>query len=211
MGPGRWVRAAGAVMVALLAGACTYGPSQERVRIEQVMAVPDSYRAHVVVSHEVFHPPTGLSAFPDGGRAKFVTRRIRHYVVDSEARTVRELMTHEASDSVWESYGGGVTGLVDDDVSYLTVHGCPRGGECYPPLTNFRVYRVPLTGAIQRVDEMPAGVGLPGGSLAPHVGEVRYVRYSISSGTVTARFEDDGPFEPVFEAHPLGELRPVQR
>ena len=179
--------------------------------VEQVTAVPDSYRAYVVVSHDVFREPTGLSAFPDGGRAKFVTRSTRQYVVDSEARTVRAVMMHEASDSVWESYGGGVTGIVGDSVTYFTLHGCPRGGECYPPLTSFLVYRVPVAGEIERVGQMPPGVGLPGASVARHAGEQRYVRYSIRNGQVTARFIDDGPYEPVFEATIGGELRPISR
>ena len=64
-------------------------------------------------------------------------------------------------------------------------------------------------GVVQKADSVPASSTLPGGMLARRPGKVRYVRFGTDGNQVTARFEKDGRFEPVFEVGSDGSLEVV--
>jgi hypothetical protein len=54
--------------------------------------------------------------------------------------------------------------------------------------------------------QVPPAAKLPGVALARRPGEVNYVRMSVSGQFVTARFEEDARFVPVFEARSDGSM-----
>ena len=54
--------------------------------------------------------------------------------------------------------------------------------------------------------EVPGGASLPGTMLARREGEEHYVRFSTDGNIVTARFEDDAPFEPLLVVREDGSL-----
>ena len=191
--------------------ACTYAPAEERVRILQVIRVGDAYRAVVVAQYEEVQRPTGLSAFPDGGRWRYLRRRGIAFLLDADAHEIRPLVSLEAPDSLWESFTPWLAGLEGDSVAYLSLTGCPRGGECHPRLQQQRFVRLSLNGDSRAIDSIPGGVGLRGGMLAREPGEERYVRFGTSADTITARLEEDGPYRPLFRLRPDGTTEVVPR
>lgn len=194
-----------------LAASCTYGPEEERIVIEQIVRIEDSYQALVTVLYERFQRPTGLSAFPDGGKSRVQARRARLYLVDASRGRVSALVVQAAPDSVWESFRAGVVGLETDSVAYFRSIGCLRGGECYPELQNTQTLRVTLQGSVRRVSQAPASASLPGVMLGRRPGEERFVRFSSEGNVVTARFDEGGPFEPLFEVQEDGTLVAIAR
>lgn len=61
-----------AFLVALAPSACTYGPEERSATVSQVVRLGDSYRAIVVARYASFQRPTGLRAFPDGGKWRYL-------------------------------------------------------------------------------------------------------------------------------------------
>ena len=190
---------------------CTYGPEERAATVEQVVRIDDSYLAIVVVRHDTFRRPTGLAAFPDGGAVQYLRRGAAQYLVDARGRSLRPLARQDAPDEVWVSFQAWIAGMVGDSVAYLRLTGCPRGGECYPGLDESIVYRLPLNGSTTRVPAVPPDASLPGGMAARRPGERSFVRFGTRRDTVAARFEEDGPLEPLFVAGPDGSLRVLGR
>ncbi|MDH3423149.1 MAG: hypothetical protein OEN00_09150 [Gemmatimonadota bacterium] len=190
-------------LVALVSG-CTYGPVEERAVIAQLLRLGESYQAIAVVQHDVFQRPTGLSAFPDGGRWRYLERRGIEYLVDSESREIRELASQDAPDELWESFAVHVAGLDGDTVAYLRLTGCPRRGECYPGLQQQRVLRLSTVGGVRPTPELPPGIRLPGVMAARRPGELSYVRFGIAGDTITARFDENGTAERLFRIETNG-------
>ena len=154
-----------------MATSCAYGPEEERVVLGQILGVGDSYQALVVTHYERFRRPTGLAAFPDGGKSRVLERRARLYLVDAAAHTASVLTERAAPDSLWESFSLSVRGLIGDTVSYVELTGCPRDGPCYPGLRRSLKLRVSMSGEVQAVAEIPTDARLPGVMLARREGE----------------------------------------
>ena len=205
-----WLRGISILIPVLFAGtACTYGPEEERVVLGQIVGVGDSYEALVVTQYERFRQPTGLSAFPDGGKSRVLERRARLYLVDASIRSVTLLTEQAAPDSLWESFAVWIQGLEGDTASYLHLTGCARNGECYPGIQNSLSLRVSRRGQVRVVAEIPVGARLPGVILARREGEEHYVRFSSDGTTVTARFQEDAPFEPLLRMGEDGSLAAI--
>jgi hypothetical protein len=204
---GRCLAAVG-LAVSLLAG-CTYAPEERRVTVEQVVRFGDGYDALVVVRYDRFRRPTGLSAFPDGGKQRMLGRRATLYRTNAIERTAHALARTTASDAVWESYDVHVRAIEADSVAYLASTGCPMGGECHPPLQRTELLRVTSGGEARKVAEIPAGAGLPGVMLAREPGEQRYVRWSSTADVVSARLDERGAYEPAFQVGDDGSLTSI--
>ena len=194
------------VVLVLLAATCTYAPEERRVVIEQIVRVGESYHGLVTVVAERFQRPTGLAAFPDGGKARVHERVATLYLVDASTRTHSTLTIQPAADSLWESFSARVAGLEADTVAYFRMTGCPRNGECHPRLQVVRTLRVTMTGEVQVVEGIPDDATLPGVMLARREGEDRFVRFGTDGHVVRARFDENGPFEPLFEVRADGSL-----
>jgi hypothetical protein len=165
----------------------------------------------VVVQHDRYRRPTGISTFPDGGKWRYAERRATLYLVDAMRRTVVTLTRQAAPDHLWESFTAHVRGIEGDSVSYLSLTGCPRGGECHPVLQNELLLRVSRRGGVREAPEVPPGAGLPGVMLARRVDEEHYVRFSVDGAVIMARFEEAGPQVPLFRVRDDGSLEPVER
>jgi hypothetical protein len=185
---------------------CTYAPEEERVVIGQVVRLGDSYRALVIVQHDRFRQPTGLSAFPDGGKWKFLERDATQYLIHARDRTARVLAHQVAPDSLWESFSVRLGALEGETIAYLVMTGCPRGGECHPKLHRSLTLRLSLEGEIETVDGIPPAAGLPGVMLARRHGEEHYMRLRVDGDIISARFDEDGGYEPVFHLLEDGSL-----
>lgn len=196
-------------LVLVLATACTYGPEEERVVLGQIVGVGDSYEALVVIQYERFRPPTGLTAFPDGGKARILERWARLYSLDASERSASLLTEQAAPDSLWESFSVSVQGLAGDSISYLRLTGCPRNGECHPRLQNSLLLSVSREGSVRAVADIPSDALLPGVMLARRPGEEHYVRFSSEGSTITARFEKHGPFAPLMRLGSDGSLTTI--
>jgi hypothetical protein len=192
--------------ILILVAACTYGPEEQRVTIGQIIRVGESPQALVAIQYERFQSPTGLSAFPDGGKSRVHERLARLYLLDVIERTALLLTAQTAPDSLWESFSAGVVGLEGDSVAYLRMTGCPREGECHPQLQVTVTLHVTTGGEVRVVPEAPANSSLPGRMLARRPGEDQYVRFSTEGNVVTARFVEDAPFQPVFEVRNDGSM-----
>lgn len=129
--------------------ACTYGPEQDHVNVQNVALAPDGSRVAVIVKYERHRPATGLTAFPDGGVPRVLIQRADLYVVDLRSRTLvygGELPApadHRVSFNPW------LIGW-DGDMLYFTVIGCPGspGDECYGPLVQRSVFTLSPAGRI---------------------------------------------------------------
>ncbi len=166
----------------------------------------DSYQALVAIHYQRLRPPTGLSAFPDGGKPRILEQVARLYLVDASERAVSALTLQVAPDSLWESFSASVRGVLGDTTAFLQLTGCPRNGECYAPLRKALTLRVSTKGEVRVVRDVPPDATLPGVMLARRQGEQQYVRFSTGGSVVLARFEEGGPPEPVFEVVGDGRL-----
>jgi hypothetical protein len=199
------------VLSVALGAACTYGPDEQTGSAAQIQRLGDSYRAIVVVRRDRFRRPTGLSAFPDGGKWRYSARAALYYLVDARERDVVLLAEQEAPDEVWESFDARIVGLDGDSVAFVRLTGCPRAGECHPRRQRSMVHRLSTHGELRGVDSVPSGAGLPGEMIARSPGEEHYVRFGTRGDMVTARFEDGGEPEPLFRVLSDGVLRIVGR
>lgn len=199
----RWHSLALAVVIG---GSCTFGPEQERTVVSQIIGLGDSFEALIVVQYERYRAPTGIHAFPDGGKTQVLEQRAMMYWVNAAERNARLLVEEEAPDSLWESFSASVQGLIGDTVSYLVLTGCPRQGQCYPRLQKAASLRVSTDGRVDAVQDLPGGASLPGVMLGRQPGEAHYVRFSTEASFVTARFDEQAAYEPIWEVRRDGRL-----
>jgi hypothetical protein len=178
---------------------CTYGPAEEDARITHLIRLGDSYRAVVMVQQEALQRPTGsLNTFPNGGRPRFLERRVFQVLIDAREGSAVRLASQEAPDSLWESFAAYVAGVEGDSAVYVRLVGCPRGPECHDALQKTARFRLTVSGRVTPVQSVPSDAPLPGsmGSRAP--GERNYVRFGTSGDTITVKLEEGGPYGPMF-------------
>ena len=66
---------------------CTYGPLTRQASIANVALRPGTTGFAAAVHVHIFRPPTGLSAFPDGGKQKTLEEYGLFYLCDAHRRT----------------------------------------------------------------------------------------------------------------------------
>ena len=199
------------MLAVLVVAACTYGPPEERATVEQVVRIGDSDRALVLVRHDVVRQPTGLSAFPDGGRWRFDARASIQYLVEARTRGIRMLARQDAPLPLWESFDVHVVGVEGDTVAWLRLTGCPRGGECHGDLQRSLAYRLSLSGGAMPVEAVPPDARLPPQRLGRRIDEADYVRFTTRGDTVAARFTEGEEPEPLVRVEPDGSLVRISR
>lgn len=196
-------------VLALCSCACTYGPAQRRSQIDGALVRPETRVFAATVRSEVRREPTGLSTFPDGGRAKISDQSVTIYFADADAQTVRRAGRLAAPAEVRTSFGTTMLGWKGATL-YLVLTGCP-GSECYGNLTRRLTYRVDENGVIAPVDSVPRQLELPPGSIARAPGERVYRRVSKTTDSISVLTDDGGPWVPRFTLDRGGELIPVPR
>jgi hypothetical protein len=77
--------------VALLIGACSYGPPRLELRITNHSFAPTGPIAALAVYAAWLRPPTGLSTFPDGGRPQLLAEAAAVYSCDTLSLAVRRV------------------------------------------------------------------------------------------------------------------------
>jgi hypothetical protein len=135
--------------LSLLLAACTYGPPEDHVSVENVAVKPDASLAAAIVKYERYRPAAGLAAFPDGGVPAMLIQRADVYIValPSGKIRVRESVAappvHELAFSPWLIGWEG-------DTLYLSITGCPGrpGGECYGPRVRTSTYSISPAGRL---------------------------------------------------------------
>jgi len=198
-----------AVALTLFACACTYGPAQRRARIDGALVRPESRTFAATVRSEIRRDPTGLSAFPDGGRAKISDQSVTIYLADADAQTVRRIARLSAPVEVQTSFATTMLGWKGTTL-YLVLTGCP-GSECHGGLTQRMAYRVDESGAVAPVDSVPKDLEHPPGSIARAIGERVYTRVSNLTDSIKVVTDDGGPWLVRLVLDRNGELVPVRR
>ena len=74
------------VLAAVVLVACTYGPTEDHLTVQNVALKPDATLLAVVVKYERYRQATGLAAFPDGGVPRMLEQRADLYVIDLRIR-----------------------------------------------------------------------------------------------------------------------------
>ncbi|HSQ29243.1 MAG TPA: hypothetical protein VLN49_05295 [Gemmatimonadaceae bacterium] len=195
----------------LAMSACTYGPAQHRVQIQQVRGRPETRTFAAVVWSEVRREATGLAAFPDGGSPKIRDQAVTIYVADADQLSVRrvgQIRIPREMDVYPQPYLDGWQG----SSFYLTVSGCPRPGtECDGKRRRKVAYRVDEDGTMTRVDAVPPRLEREPGMGARAPGERVYMRIYERLDTVFVRTVDEGPFVPLFILNRNRELAPIRK
>jgi hypothetical protein len=79
------------VVILLLMNACTYGPPRLVIQITNHTMSPTAPVTAFAVHASWVRDPTGLSAFPDGGKARVLADAAALYTCDTLSRTVRRV------------------------------------------------------------------------------------------------------------------------
>lgn len=151
---------------AVLLLSCTYANPEPVVRVTHHVRRPGTDSIVLAVYATLFRQPTGLAAFPDGGRPRLTDERAIFYlcVLHEESATARRLAVIAKPDSIrsgftpWVSSWDGTTGVFASVRGYTTVESVPNA---------FRTiwFRVQLTGAVEQIargpSELPAATSLP--------------------------------------------------
>lgn len=145
----------------LLLMSCTYG---ERIRmLDFDQAVDgDGGKVAVMVHHYLWHRPTGLAAFPDGGSPKITDEYVDVYLVDLHTRRILHAHTIEPSADGGFDVGSAWLAGWRDDVAYLKLTGCDAGfitsyKGCNGERVQTRVHALTVQG-VARVDSGPPGM-----------------------------------------------------
>lgn len=129
--------------------ACTYGPVEDHVNVQNVALKPDGTLLAVVVKYERYRRATGLSSFPDGGVPRILTQRADLYIIDLRSRTQLYHAELPAPPDHRVAFSPWLMGWEDDRV-YFKITGCPGspGSECYGRLVRTSVFTLSATGSI---------------------------------------------------------------
>lgn len=79
------------IVILFLMNACTYGPPRLAIRITNHTMSPTAPVTAFAVHATWLRDPTGLSAFPDGGRPRVLAEAAALYTCDTLARTVQRV------------------------------------------------------------------------------------------------------------------------
>ncbi|MFW6040055.1 MAG: hypothetical protein ACOC9N_03150 [Gemmatimonadota bacterium] len=195
----RWLT----LFLVLLTG-CTYGPEQERVWIVDVERRPESRTFVAAVKYQRFRPPTGLSAFPNGGRERVLEQAAVLYRVDVATDDVHRVARIEAPEELRSTFAVHILGWRGERW-YFTLSGCP-GRQCNPELRRFRHFLVAPDGTIRPLGARPDDLDGSPGMVARAPGEDVYMRISSNFGSVRVRSKEGGPYVVRYTLDDSGEL-----
>lgn len=141
------------VLVLALVVACTYGPPEDRLAVQNVAVKPDGSRVAVVVLFERRRMATGLAAFPDGGRPKMLEQRADVYVLSLPARTVLSRNAFPAPDEHFHSFRPWASGW-EGDTLFVRLSGCPRSADasCHGSLRQVSTFAIDPDGRARSDD-----------------------------------------------------------
>lgn len=193
----------GIAVLVLLAG-CTYGPPEERAYIENVAIRPGSYQFAVAVLYTRFRPPTGISAFPDGGKPRYLEKSAAVYLVDASTDEIVEIARLQAPEQLQSSFGVHLVGWKGARL-YVQLSGCP-GPECYGDLRRFQHFELVPGEEPVPIDARPESTDPVPGRLSRAPGEETYLRASTGARAIGVRTDDSEPFVDRYVIRNSGEL-----
>ena len=172
--------------------ACTYGPIQERTRIENADERFNTRAFAVALNWQRYREPTGFSRFPDGGSRLVLDQAALFYVCDAESSSARLLariprpMEMESGFTPWilgwghDCFFAKVTGS-----RYSWRHGDVGG-------LNVWHFRIGLDGTCMRIDALPDSVrlGTETGIYLP--GEKTFLRVGTAHDSIDVVLEPGG-------------------
>jgi hypothetical protein len=182
-----------AVALALLASACTHGPSEDHVQVQNVALKPDGTLLAVIVKYERYSPATGLAAFPDGGVPRMLEQRADLYVVDPAGRAIRFQGGIAAPADRRVAFTPWLLGWADDRV-YFKITGCPgpTGAECFGSRLGVSYFALTPGGSMGAIDSPPA-LAL----LSTVNGDSGFVSAGVESYGISAGFSRDAARAPL--------------
>ena len=149
--------------VTLWMTACTYAPPEEPTTPINSHLTSDAQTLYIAVRVDSYREPTGLSRFPDGGRARVLSRELRVFRADLETGEISLLTRQPAPESAWTSFEPRIWSATGDEVIVLLT-GCRQGGECYGEHLNREFYRLDRHGNwARRAGSEPMRNSPPGG------------------------------------------------
>jgi hypothetical protein len=195
-------------MILLLSlSGCSYGPVKQRVVMDQVVRAGDTYTGYVLIETMTFREPTGfINTFPNGGRPTIFTQHVKVYKVDAQDSSIRMMADLTADHDLWEAFSGHIVGFDDNNVPYLQLRGCKKGGECYGDITNYRYFHLNAEGSPELLSQLPPHKGLPPIRGSRRQGEINYVRFSISRDTLKAKLQENAEYQSIITTGPDGNL-----
>lgn len=174
----------GVLSLIALIPACTYGPVQEHVWIENADEHFNTHTFAVALNWRRFRAPTGLSTFPDGGTTQVLAQAALLYVCDVDSSHARMLARIDRPKELESGFQPWVMGW-GSDCFYVKLTGrrySSRRGAVGD--LNTRYYRIGLDGSCARIDGIPDSVrlGTETGTYLP--GEVTYLRVSAGYDSI---------------------------
>lgn len=193
--PGCRVLSAISVALSLRTLGCTYGEPVERAIIQNVAVKPGSSVLAAMLRYERFRPPTGLSAFPDGGVPRVLELRADVCILDMASGTVLRRAEIAAPAANRVSFGPWIAGW-ERDTLFLSMTGCPGqpGDECYGSLVKTTRYRLGSDGSVVEISEFPK-LTL---TQADRNESGRFLGASKDSKGISIATEQLGPYRPAF-------------
>lgn len=189
------------ILIFFLIQGCTYGPPQERVKIENGSARFNTYTAAVVLNHWRELAPTGLSTFPDGGAPKILEQAALVYLCDIDTAKTKLLAKIIAPDDVRIGFTPWIIGWADD---YFYVALTGRSGTKLRDFKRVRIthfYRIALDGTYQEVETRPSNLSQLPNSTNQIKGEKNFMRISYGYSDIAVRLKDEGPYRKMFEVN----------
>ena len=139
--------------VALLLGACSYGPPRLELRIANHAFAPITPVAAFAVYAAWLRPPTGLSRFPDGGRPRVLTEAAAVYSCDTVNLAVRRIWRIDRPAAIRSGFGPWLGPWTREGL-YVSLRGYSTTTSDQSAFRRLN-YRLDSTGRAEPVDSEP--------------------------------------------------------
>jgi hypothetical protein len=191
------------MLAAALLGGCTYDPPTWHYRVENAMPQPRDHRFAVMILATQSQAPTGLSAWPDGGKARVLRQTAKLWLCDPERGAARLMALVERPKAIRSEYAAWIVGW-DSTGDYRSIYTDVRGRSGETSDTEFlrwllKVEVGPDTSRALAVPFLPPRAAPPRGP-----GPLRGGReMQISAGdTMRVRTDVDPEWRSVFRVDP---------
>lgn len=195
--------AAGAALLTL--ASCSYGPVVAHHRFANAMPEPGGHRLAVIVLTTESREPKGfLAQFPDGGRAKILSERMKLWLCDADRGTAARLATLPRPADVQSGFTAWIVGWDPPGESagvYVEVSG-RRGATSDTPLLHWllRVGVDPVPGRSEALTFLPNEAARPPGPGPLRGG--RELQVSHGADSIAVRADTRPDFAPMFRLDP---------
>jgi len=188
---------------ALAVAGCGYEAPAWRHRVENGMPQPREHRFAVMVLSTEYQRPTGLRAWPDGGKERVLRQTAKLWLCDAERGVTRRMARIERPARVRSEYSAWIVGW-DSTGDYRSIYLDVRGRAGATSDTDamrwlLKVEVGPDTSRAMAVPFIPSSAAQPRGQ-----GPLRGGReLQVSAGdTIRVRTDESPEFRPAFRIDP---------